>query len=355
MDLYKAKPFKENITVFSLSNSYVFMKVIAQGMPETNIFNPKTFKASLTGITALKEGKYRCRYQVANGYGITAKGELIIKPKEKKAADQKKFTQVAPKLGEKSARDKNYRIAKQIVKNRMRAMVNMLQSNYDRIKKPKLYFFTISFLEGTTDNICYQVLNTWLTHLKQKNLLLSYLWVAERQKNSTIHFHMAVPHYMNVQKVNRIMRIILLDQRNKGNLPDWDRQKLMKYNGVDIAKNRKTKRPVNFASREKGAALANYLTKYITKNDIEMNRLAWHCSRDWSALILGMTFTRAELGKFVTRAMIDINSLETEYCSFYRWEKYKPPEKFAEHLGQMNYKLLDFVIDRKTEYLYQLN
>jgi hypothetical protein len=124
---------------------------------------------------------------------------------------------------------------------------------------------------------------------------------------------------------------------------------------VDIAKNRETKRPVNFAAGGKDRALANYLTKYITKNTTEMAHLAWHCSRDWSALILGMTFTRAELSTFVTGRMLETETLHTEYCEFYRWAKFRPPERFIRHLALMNYELLYFVTGKKGDYLYCLN
>jgi hypothetical protein len=223
------------------------------------------------------------------------------------------------------------------------------------MKKPKLYFFTVTFQAGTPDDTCYQALNTWLTILRQRELIKSYLWVAERQKNGTIHFHLAVPHYMKAPLVNRIMKNVLLDLKRKDQLPNWDRAKIVKYNGVDIAKNRDTKRPVNFAAGGKDKALANYLTKYITKNETEMDRLAWHCSRDWSALILGMTFTRDELLRFVKGRMVEKESLQTDYCEFFRWANYRPPENFARHLGNMNYELLNFVTGRKGDYLYSLN
>jgi hypothetical protein len=328
-------------------------ELICKGIPEVPFYHDKPFKCTLTGLTRLKEGRYKSRYQLGGGYANTAQGHIIEKPKTAPVSKLSKLS-----AGEKryqKPRKNTYGIAKQIIRNRMRAMVNMLQQSTARIRKPKLYFFTVSFLAGTADDLCYQVYNTWLTELRQQGLLLSYLWVAERQKNGTIHYHLAIPHYMNTPKANRIMRKILMDQKNKGNLPDWDRKKLMKYNGVDIAKNRDTKRPVNFASNKKQKALAQYLTKYITKNDTEMNRLAWHCSRDWSALIIGMSFTRSELGKFVTGRMLDRDTLETEYAEFYRWTNFKPPEKFARHLGEMNYDLLHYVTGKKTDILFQLS
>jgi hypothetical protein len=338
------------------------MVIIARGIPETNIFHDKTYKASLTGVTRLKEGKYRCRYRVAPGYQVTAQGYLTVKPKKKTADRCGKVGKSVDKESDepllqqgKPDRKKTYGIAKQTVKNRMRAMVNMLRHCTDRMRKPKLYFFTVTFQAGTADDICYQALNTWLTVLRQRKLLLSYLWVAERQKNGTIHFHMAVPHYMNAKLVNRKMKNVLLDLRGKGLLPGWERWEIAKYNGVDIAKNRDTKRPVNFAAGGKDRALVNYLTKYITKNETTMLHLAWHCSRDWSALVLGMTFTRNELKTFVKGRNLEKEPLHTEYCEFYRWNNYKPPERFAQHLANINYDVLFFVTGKQGEFLFSTN
>lgn len=359
MDLSSVKPFKEKrpsrwaTTLCILTSKPT---IICQGLPETTFLHEKQFKCSLTGVTRLKEGRYNSRYRLSSGYGVTAKGQIIVKPKPEPEKVYKKPAPAAPAEPDQAPREKiQHRIARQIVKNRMRAMVNMLQTTTSRKRRAALYFFTITFLEGTPDDICYRVLNTWLTELRQKSMLKSYLWVAERQKNGTIHYHMAVPHYMNVHRANAVMKKILLDLFRKKELPHWPREKIMKYNGIDIAKNRDSKRPVNFAAGNKGASLANYLTKYITKNETTMEHLAWHCSRDWSALVLGITCTRQELGTFVTGKMIDHNFLDTRYCEFYRWTDYKPPDKLADHLGHINYEVLNFVTGKKGDYLYQLN
>ncbi len=331
---------------------------ICSGMPETNFLHPKEYKASLTGVTKLKEGKYTSRYRVSNGYAVTARGELIVKPRPdppSKLPRPRKDTAGSAPLAEEDPKKRGYRVAKQIVKNRIRAMVNMLQHSRDKIGTPRLHFWTITFNPSMTDDLCYRALNSWLTSLRQLGRLRSYLWVAERQKQGTIHYHLAIPHFLDVKYANRIMRNILLDLEQKKLLQGWSREGIRKYNGVDIAKDRNSKRIVNFASGPKGKSLANYLTKYVTKNDTELPHLAWHNSRDWSALILGMTFTREELGRFVTGSMIDVNFIETEYCQFYRWKNFQPPERFVKHLGQMNYELCFFVTGRIGNYLYELN
>jgi hypothetical protein len=327
-------------------------QVLAQGIRETTFLHEKTFKATTTGLTRLREGRYASRYRLGSGYAVTARGEIIVKPKPPGSPCKR------PKDPEKQLQDpkqpRTYRIAKQVVRNRIRAMVNMLQRSRDRMGKPKLYFWTVTFPEGTPDAVCYRLHNIWLTSLRQLGLLKSYLWIAERQKNGTIHYHLAIPHYLHHLRANAVMRQALLDLESKGANPKWDRLALYKYNGVHIAKNKDTKREVNFASTKKERSLSRYLTKYLTKNDAELPHFAWHCSRDWSGLILGVTCTRTELGKFVTRRMLDLESLSTEYCEFYRWKNYRPPDPLVDHLARINYDLL-LRITGGGHYLYCLN
>ena len=133
-----------------------------------------------------------------------------------------------------------------------------------------LYFWTITFPENTTDDTAYILLNKWLTRLRTEKMLKEYLWVGERQENNTIHFHMVINQKMNVQKANKYMRASIMHRINKGEII-YDRIAAMRYNGVDIAKDRKTKRVTNFAKQNKEKSLSNYLTKYVTKNNRTFN------------------------------------------------------------------------------------
>jgi hypothetical protein len=44
--------------------------------------------------------------------------------------------------------------------------------------------------------------------------------------------------------------------------------------------------------------LIGYLTKYITKNDIEFTHSPWHCSRDVSRLFTNINFEESESDKY---------------------------------------------------------
>jgi len=55
------------------------------------------------------------------------------------------------------------------------------------------------------------------------------------------------------------------------------------YNGVDVKRVKNGRK-----------TLIGYLTKYVTKNDIEFYRLPWHCSRDISRLFISINFIGKE-------------------------------------------------------------
>ena len=95
-----------------------------------------------------------------------------------------------------------------------------------------------------------------------------------------------------------------------------------RYNGVDIAKNRKEKKVTNFALGKRGRrALVTYITKYITKNDATFEHLAWHNSRGFSQLFTGITFTVEEfcnvfkLSGYVRR----YSAINNEFFQFHPW------------------------------------
>lgn len=184
-----------------------------------------------------------------------------------------------------------YKIKKTLVRNRLLAYTNTKKGS------KCLYFFTVTFPAGMPEPMGYRILNTWFTSLRKQKLLREYLWVAERQKNGTIHFHIAVPHFMKVQHVNGIMRKILLGYAIRKEIP-FSPEKFgpKMYNGVDIAGTPpspgRPKEATNFAHKKKSGSLANYLTKYVTKNNETFEHLAWHNSRGFSALFYSVALSR---------------------------------------------------------------
>jgi hypothetical protein len=271
----------------------------------------------------------------------------------------------------KKVRKKSYKIDKAKVRAKIMAYTNTQRG------KQRLYFWTVGFPQHTPDDVCYQAFNTWLTALRQRKMLHEYLWIAERQMGDrlkvkkdpthTIHFHIAIPHYMNVVRANAMMRGTLKGLAKKGLLPglicnaktkeSYYLPSIARYNGVDIAKHRKTKKPINFAIKKGSRALAQYLTKYVTKNDAgQLNEvgeliapgfthLAWHNSRGFSALFTGVTctlneFIKSGFGHYMNRVRV----FNMNFATFIPW-LYGPPHAFLEHLFKLNSTIQNFMQD----------
>jgi hypothetical protein len=326
-----------------------------------------TIKATQTGITLLTQQRFKVRYTGNKRSCIDINGKLHVSSAE--FAKQLKIERIERQGNKKNgsrrngSRQNNFCIAGQISEdNTEQPKKNRIKFSYSVNKKEvrqrilgyintqkgrkELYFWTVSFPAGTSDESGYSAFNTWLTALRYYKLLKDYLWVAERQQNGTIHFHIAIPHKMPVQRANAMMRGTLKNMAKAGKVPySQYSPQIAKYNGVDIAKNRKTKRVTNFAIKKGSRALATYLTKYVTKNDTEFTHLAWHNSRGFSALFTAVTFTieefkKAGFGPFLNRVRV----FEMRFAKFIPWLM-GPPPALERHLYELN-SYLQYVTDR---------
>jgi|GEM_PF-3549584 len=206
-------------------------------------------------------------------YRYENEGRIITKQKQKEsksAAPKKK--RIAPK--------KRSRIRWSEVRKRCTAFFNLKRS------KKYCTFITISFPAGLSDENCRKCLNIWLTRVRTIRPYFPYLWVAERQQNGTLHYHILSNIFLPVKLINRFMAIAIdgVKADQIGVFKKWNRNK---YNGVDVKAVRNSK------------ALKGYLAKYITKNDDKIDGAAWHCSRLFSNLATTMCFHPADILAFV--------------------------------------------------------
>jgi len=131
----------------------------------------------------------------------TRKTNHVAKRRSQDKESQKRKTdkhEIKQETGESPKTVKRvYRLNKSKVRKKCYAMC--------RLKKSKEFmaFYTITFPQGLTDELCYKLFNTWLTRCRKSAGLTSYLWVAERQKNGTIHYHLLTNDYMKIGEVNR--------------------------------------------------------------------------------------------------------------------------------------------------------
>ena len=258
-------------------------------------YTPMKSSVSMSGITVLKGTNYKYRH---HGY------KEIIQVPVKGFVSKKEYKRINPPVPAttKSSRLKKhddnlrsgkkkkvciYSINRKEVRNRILQYVNQMKG------EKLLYFWTITFPIRTSDDTAFILLNKWLTRLREENMLKEYLWIAERQENNTIHFHMVINRRMDIRKANKFMRASIMYSIKRKEV-NWSFDSAMKYNGIDIAKNRKSKRIVNFAKAKCKKQLIIYLTKYISKNTTTFPHLAWHSSREYSNLIIAFRLTDDE-------------------------------------------------------------
>lgn len=307
--------------------------------------HPLTVKADLNGITVLKDGQYKKRYCGSKQWAVDINGTLRRQAELKKLVEASGSARFREKMKrparngrpgknllEKPGKDKTYTINKPEIRARLFSMIAAQPAG-----GKELYFWTVTFPLQTEDGVIYRLFNTWLTKLRQLKILQNYLWVAERQENGTLHFHLAIPHKMSVKRANREMMVTICNEIRAGGI-SYNLQAAKRYNGVDIAKNRQTRKVTNFALGKRGRrSLVGYLTKYVTKNNGQFSHLAWHNSRGFSMLFTAVTFTYEE-SRHVWGWRFYCHSrpaIQNEYFLFYPWIN-GPPAPVEGELMKLN-------------------
>jgi hypothetical protein len=243
--------------------------------------------------------------------------------------DAKLINRTKPEVNDKPTA--KYKLNKSKVRKRCFALSRLEKS------KKFLAFYTITFPEGISDRFCYKFFNNWLTRCRRTGGLTTYLWVAERQKNSTIHFHMLTNDFMPINVVNGYMSKTLSNAKKKGH------EKLLnvnaeKYNGIDVQKVGKKRK-----------TLVSYLTKYITKNNIEFYRLPWHCSRNVSKLFTSQNFKDFDSDELLNKLPKDPEKYKRYTSDFCKVSAFKfiPAEKIFNDLDFVNELIYEMESSKK--------
>jgi hypothetical protein len=154
-------------------------------------------------------------------------------------------------------------------------------------------FCTLTFVASVSDRTGVTILNKFLTQLRKEFKALQYLWVAERQDNGNIHFHIILNKRLPIRKYNALW---VLQQYRSGlrgqtqfGVPVGIEEIEQRYKNGSI---HRVFNPVDVKKVSSIAGLSSYLTKYITKQKkTHFGCLSWHCSRGVSRL-----FTKTVVG-----------------------------------------------------------
>ena len=213
-------------------------------------------------------------------------------------------------------------------------------------------FYSISFPAGTSEDMCFQLFNTWLTRVRETRKDFQYLWIAERQGNNTVHFHMLTHCFLNIRVVNHFMAAAIQTQVQKGNM-EWGNSSKELYNGVDV----------KHVHNAKG--VSRYLTKYMTKRKKDesgamvkeyhtFNRLAWHCSRRVSALFTSRIVSGDYLADLIGQPwfshssyICSIDDRAARVFDVFYFTK-SPPRSVLQELRKINQQVFDGYHDEQT-------
>lgn len=196
----------------------------------------------------------------------------------------------------KTVQKKTYKLNKSKVRKRIIALCRLKQSY------KFLAFYSVSFPANAPDDAIYEIYNRWLTTCRRHHGLTTYVWVAERQKNGTLHFHILTNNFLEIYKVNRAMAKCINTSVLQGKL-SWGQSSLTLYNGVDVDSIQHPKRrqgetraqyrwrlkeQKKHTIKERVKFATKYMTKYLSKNDEVFTHLPFHCSRDISQLFTSL-------------------------------------------------------------------
>lgn len=207
-----------------------------------------------------------------------------------------------------------------------------------RILGDEKVFMTLTFIAEVADKKAVRILNFFLTKMRMGfKLKPHYVWTAEKQKNSNIHFHMVLNRRIPIHLFNA--EWVMCQYKYGLVYKDFSLQDMQARYEATLKNEEPTAQagtieeilnPLDVENIKHAYGLGYYLTKYVTKNSTEgLECLNWHCSRSVSRL-----FTRTVCTRSVYYSALSIKN--------YRWDKKTgegiPPFQTAGSFWQTIYK-----------------
>ena len=197
-----------------------------------------------------------------------------------------------------------------VLSSRSRGKIKDKATAFFRSCPGERVFCTLTFVAPVSDRTGVAILNKFLTQLRKRFKALQYLWVAERQDNGNIHFHIILNNRLPIRKYNALW---VLQQYKSGlrgqtqfGTPVGMEEIEQRYRNGSI---HRVFNPVDVKRVRSIAGLSSYLTKYITKQkkNTYFGCLPWHCSRGVSKL-----FTKAIVGPSVFSYMMSLSNCKLD-------------------------------------------
>lgn len=196
-----------------------------------------------------------------------------------------------------------------ILSARSRGKVRDKATAFFRACPGQRVFCTLTFIAPVADGTGVIILNKFLTMVRKGFPNLQYLWVAERQENTNIHFHIILNKRLPVRRYNALW---VLQQYQAGLRGQTKFGEEISLEEIEARYRKGTVHqvfnPVDIKKVRSIAGLSAYLTKYITKQkETFFGCAAWHCSRGVSRL-----FTKTTVGPSAFRYMMSLNNCKVD-------------------------------------------
>jgi hypothetical protein len=170
------------------------------------------------------------------------------------------------------------------IKEKMMAVYSASKNNFT--------LQTLTMVAPCSDYEAVKCLNKYLTVLRKKNGLFNYVWVAEKQGNGNIHFHMIIDKRFEIDFINSLW---VCQQYNSGIINEEQKLKLYNDTGLTFKKLHKLGgenykivqkylNPVDVKKVKTIDGMSQYLTNYVIKNESKLSCNIWHSNRNVSKL-----------------------------------------------------------------------
>lgn len=203
-----------------------------------------------------------------------------------------------------------------------------------KTKRRYLVMLTLTLPSTQIENdnqVKRKYLNNFITQLKSKHNGILYLWVAEKQKNGNIHFHIIVDRYVHKEWISKVWNQVL----STGNY----------INEFEIKFKHRNPPSTQIQGQKNMGSPANYLVKYVSKGEcsIDITGHKWSCSSELLQIIQTKQPVKSWYAEYLYyyRKELKCKYYETEFMQVYYFE--------GNFLSDFMYH--DLFLDNEYEYL----
>lgn len=172
------------------------------------------------------------------------------------------------------------------IREKMLAMFNACKGkNGYRAERVDFTMVTLTFIGRVTDRKATHVLGAFLDVVQRKYRQFNYIWVAEKQENGNIHFHLIADRLFNVHYINSLWTVQQLrngirNYEKEAECLEAERVSIEDLHGGKLYKSvGKYFNPLDIKKVKTIDGVSAYLTNYVTKNETVMYGAAgWNCS-----------------------------------------------------------------------------